>query len=146
MMDCWNGKQRTRSNTANFIVERSIDGQNYQPVGLWLLLMLLAYIAIILPTLILHHLKLLIVYYRLKQVDMGGNYTYSEIVTLAIDKKKGIYFSLSKSCIEEMNLRVYTPQKEKLQWQLVDNNGRLIQHGNMSFPLELPSFRKILVV
>lgn len=122
-------KTENESNTASFIVERSIDGQNFQQVGVVVAANTTGLHSYNLTDPNITSLETVIVYYRLKQVDMGEKYTYSEIVTLAIDKKKGSVTLYPNPVLTEMNLRVYTPQKEKLQWQLIDNNGRLIQHG-----------------
>lgn len=122
-------KTENETNTSGFILERSINGQDYQPVGS----------VIAANTTSIHQynftdpditsLETTIVYYKLKQVDTDGSYTYSKIVTLTIDKRKGSIILYPNPVLRDMNLKIYTPQKEKLLWQLVDNNGRIIQYG-----------------
>jgi ELWxxDGT repeat protein len=122
-------KTENETNTATFIVERSLDGRSYQPVGSVLAANSIGLHSYSFTDPNIVSLETAVAYYRLKQVDTDGNYTYSEIVALAMDKKKGSINLFPNPIISEMNLRIYTPRNEKLQWQLVDNNGRLIRYG-----------------
>lgn len=122
-------KTENESNTANFILERSLDGQSYRSIGSVTAVNAVG----------IHHynftdpnivvFETAIVYYRLKQIDADGSYTYSQVVTLALPLKKPSIVLYPNPVLREMNLRIYTPQQEKLQWQLIDNNGRIIQYG-----------------
>ncbi|MGZ8511502.1 MAG: T9SS type A sorting domain-containing protein, partial [Chitinophagaceae bacterium] len=122
-------KTENETNTENFILERSLDGQGYQPIG--------SVTAVNAAG--IHHynftdpniavFETTIVYYRLKQIDADGSYTYSQIVTLALPLRKPSIVLYPNPVLTEMNLRIYTPQQEKIQWQLIDNIGRIIQYG-----------------
>jgi hypothetical protein len=122
-------KTENETNTANFILERSTDGQSYNSI--------VSVIAANSPGVHNYNftdpnitsLETAIVYYRLKQIDADGSYTYSQIITLAIDQKKASITLYPNPVLRTMNLRIYTPQKERLQWQLIDNNGKIIQYG-----------------
>jgi len=71
-----------------------------------------------------------VVYYRLKQTDIGGSYTYSQTVALPIEQKAASVILYPNPVLNELNLRIYSPVKDKLQWQLIDNGGRMIRQGN----------------
>jgi hypothetical protein len=70
-----------------------------------------------------------VIYYRLKQVDLDGSYDYSNIVTLTIDMQKRSITLYPNPVQNSMNLLITWPQREKWQWQLVDDNGRVVKYG-----------------
>jgi len=82
-------------------------------------------------------------YYRLKQVDFDGQFTYSPVVNVVFDNKAGI--RLAPTPVQDQ-LRVELEEmfQEDAQWQLYDFAGRLVQTGvlsaeNMVFNVEVGS-------
>ena len=82
-------------------------------------------------------------YYRLKQVDFDGQFTYSPVVNVVFDNKAGI--RLAPTPVQDQ-LRVELDEmfQDDAQWQLYDFAGRLVQTGvlsaeNMVFNVEVGS-------
>ena len=117
-------------NTASFIVERSIDGRNYKPIG--------SVTSANTPG--IHYydftdagitsIGVADFYYRLKQTDIDGKYTYSNIVVLSVANGKNFVLLYPNPVKDKINMTINVSQKEKLQWQLVDNMGRKVKAGN----------------
>ena len=70
-------------------------------------------------------------YYRLKQVDFDGQFSYSPVVNVVFDNKAGI--RLAPSPVQDQ-LRVELDEmfQDDAQWQLYDFAGRLVQTGVLS--------------
>ncbi len=70
-------------------------------------------------------------YYRLKQVDFDGQFSYSPVVNVVFDNKAGI--RLAPTPVQDQ-LRVELDEmfQEDAQWQLYDFAGRLVQTGVLS--------------
>src|SRR5690606_37654757 len=116
-------------NTSVFILERSTDGRNYHAIasvpaantdGVH-------YYDYTDPN--INALSSPIVYYRLRQVDIDGQFTYSNIVTLSIDQSKTIVMVYPNPVSHTLNMTVTVEQKEKLQWRILDNTGRVVNNG-----------------
>lgn len=123
-------KTENESNTAGFDVERSLDGLDFQPVGSVTANNTTGIHQYDFTDPNITSLETTIVYYRLRQVDLDGSFVYSKIVSLEIDQRKGSIVLYPNPVQSTMSLSIYLPQKEQLKWQLVDNAGRLIRHGN----------------
>lgn len=70
-------------------------------------------------------------YYRLKQVDFDGQFSYSPVVNVVFDNKAGI--RLAPTPVQDQ-LRVELDEMflDDAQWQLYDFAGRLVQTGVLS--------------
>ena len=122
-------KTDNEPNTSSFIIERSLDGRNYTSIG--------SVSAANSPG--VHYYDFTDVnivslganniYYRLKQTDIDGRYTYSNIVVLSIDNKKPIVLLYPNPAKDKFNMTFTISQNEKLQWLLTDNTGRTIKRG-----------------
>ncbi len=112
-----NWKTENEINTAEFIVERSIDGSNYTAVG--------NIISANAPG--IHDYSFTdrniidlgagIVYYRLKQRDISNRYTYSKVITIAIAAEDNINFNLYPNpAASKINLtdNYFTERKNRL--------------------------------
>ncbi len=123
-------KTENEENTSSFIVERSIDGRNYQSVG--------SVSAANTPG--IHYydftdvnitsLGVNKIYYRLKQTDIDGRFTYSNIIVLSIDNSRPVVMLYPNPAKDNLNITITVPFNEKLQWQLTDNAGRIVKRGN----------------
>jgi len=117
-----NWKTANEKNTLEFIVERSEDGNNYEPVGR------VAsggtgnytYIDKNITT-----LKSATVYYRLREVDVDSRFTYSKIVTLDL---KGVqHFSLYPNpATGRINLQAGNIPSGNIRYKIIDNAGKII--------------------
>ena len=123
-------KTDNESNTASFIIERSIDGRTYKSIG--------SVAAANSPG--IHHydftdanitsLGISYFYYRLKQTDLDGKYVYSNIVVLSVSSGTNFVMLYPNPATDRINMTIHVSQKEKMQWQLMDNMGRRIKTGS----------------
>lgn len=112
-------------NTEEFVVERSINGNNYFPVG----------IIISANTHGIHNYSFTdpnivnlgtdIVYYRLKQRDEDSRYTYSRVVSISIASKTDVDL-YPNPAINRINLAVIASRKEKMDYEVFDNAGKIV--------------------
>ena len=124
-----NWKTDNESNTSSFVIERSTDGRGYTSLG--------SVAAFNSPG--MHYYEFTdvniaslgapVIHYRLKQTDIDGRFTYSTIVTLAINAKINFVNLYPNPVKNKINLTFNVPQKERLQWQLTDNTGRKVKSG-----------------
>ena len=69
-------------------------------------------------------------YYRLRQVDYDGQFSYSPVVTATFGKSH--YMRLAPlPAVETLNIQLETPAKDDGIWQVYDMNGRLILNGQI---------------
>lgn len=123
-------KTDNEENALSFVVERSVDGRNYSGIG--------SVSAINTPG--IHYydftdvnitgLGINKIYYRLKQTDIDGRFTYSNIVILSIDNNRPVVILYPNPIKDKINMTINIARSEKLQWLLSDNNGRIIKRGN----------------
>ena len=123
-------------NTAHFDVERSVDGTNYESIG---------------QVFSLHNSmggnynftdqfpKTGISYYRLKQVDADGEYTYSKVLTVK-RTTSGIITLLPNPATGY--IRILSTSTERLQVKIYSSDGRLMITG-MYTPGEQISISKL---
>jgi ELWxxDGT repeat protein len=140
-----NWKTDNESNTDKFIVERSINGTQYTPVGSVRSANSPGVHTYAYTDDDINSLGTDIVYYRLKQIDIDGHYTYSKIVTLPLRTKSRLML-FPNPATNQLNLTLSLSRKEKLNYQVFDNAGRLvIQHstdllaGINSLPVDIGS-------
>ena len=136
-----NWKTSNEINTKEFVVERSADGSNYISAG--------TVISANSPG--IHNYSFTdpnivttgadIVYYRLKQIDVDGRYTYSKVVTISIKNitDAGLY---PNPATNEINLTLSALRKEKMDYQVFDNAGRIVIQEIM---LVLPGTNRLSV-
>jgi ELWxxDGT repeat protein len=125
-------KTENEVNTTSFVVERSTDGSHYSPVGTITAaktagVNLYNYTDVNIPS-----FGASVVYYRLRQIDADSKFTYSRIVALALDKRKNFAMLYPNPVRNEVNLTITLSRKDRLNWQLVDNSGRIIKNGSIN--------------
>jgi len=69
-------------------------------------------------------------YYRLKQVDFDGKYTYSPVVTATFGKASLMTLA-PMPATETLLIQLEKPAKDDGIWQVYDMNGRLLLSGEM---------------
>lgn len=128
---------------SGFEIERSIDGRNYERIGI---------VAASATTGINNYqftdheftsLGVQVIYYRLRQNMPDGRFTYSRIVALATDSRN-IVVLYPNPATDYANLLVTTGKAQALQCRIVDNNGKLVKQllwnitpGSKSLPVDL---------
>jgi hypothetical protein len=138
-----NWKTENEQNTSHFGIERSTDGRNYTTVG--------NVVALNQPGVHNYNytdnsiaaLAVPVVYYRLKQKDIDGRFSYSRIVALSIDNIMTIVLFYPNPVINEANLTITVDKKEKVQVKIIDNAGKIIKQQELNLIAEAPPFRSI---
>jgi hypothetical protein len=114
-------------NTASFLVERSTDGNNFNTIG----------------TVAAHgnatgtfqyayidndvtRQSSLVIYYRLKLVDIDGAYKYSNIITISLADITGAVTASPNPMSNEVNVTMQAATAGTAQWKLIDNTGRVV--------------------
>ncbi len=72
-----------------------------------------------------------VVYYRLKQIDNDGKFTYSKVVTVML--KSNAETKLSPNPVADVaNLLITIAGPSKAQWQIIDMHGATVRKGSVS--------------
>jgi len=69
-------------------------------------------------------------YYRLKQVDFDGKYSFSPVVSATFGKTRQMTLA-PLPATETLNIQLENPTKDDGIWQVYDMNGRLLLSGEM---------------
>ncbi len=69
-------------------------------------------------------------FYRLKQVDFDGKFSYSPVVSVTIGKVGGVRLS-PQPVLDRLNVALEQPAVEAATWQVYDFAGRLLQSGTL---------------
>ncbi len=121
-----NWKTENEINTEEFIVERSVNGSSYVAVGNVKAVNTSGTHNYTFTDANIVTLPADIIYYRLKQRDIDGRYTYSKIISLSIKKNTTGIILYPNPAISEINLSVVALRKEKMDYQVFDNAGRIV--------------------
>jgi len=136
-------KTDQEANTDHFIIERSINGSQYNAIG--------SVAAANAPGIHTYGftddnvdaLGASIVYYRLKQMDIDGHFTYSKVVTLPL-KTASRLMLYPNPATNQVNLTLSVSRKEKIQYFVYDNAGRMVIRqsteilaGTNSLPIDI---------
>jgi len=120
-------KTSSETNTSHFVVERSLDGRNFQAIGTVLATGTSStteqYQYTDYGVTRLSASKL---FYRLKIVDKDDAFKYSSVVTISLPFITGKLNLFPNPAAEEVTVSVIAPVDGRLQWKLMDNTGRLV--------------------
>jgi hypothetical protein len=123
-------KTENELNTASFKIERSLDGRNYNTIGNVGAVNASGVHNYDYTDANIKSLGASIVYYRLRQIDADTKSTYSSIVALTMDKQKSFVMLYPNPVRKDINLTITLAKKDRLNWQLTDNNGRVLKNGH----------------
>jgi Secretion system C-terminal sorting domain len=144
-----NWKTENEVNTLEFIVERSTDGRNYTAIGSVASANSTGIHYYNFTDLSATSLGTSILYYRLKQKDMDGRFTYSRMVALPLDKSRNIVLFYPNPVINDANLTITVNRREKLQVKIIDNKGSIVKQqqwdvsaGSTSLSIDVQSLAK----
>ena len=121
-----NWKTTDEINTLEFIVERSVNGSNYNSIGSLKAENTAGFHQYSFTDRKIISLGVPVVYYRLKQVDINGRFIYSRIVAISVDNKTIVHF-YPNPAHNEANLVITINKPEQVQWRIIDNAGRVVQ-------------------
>jgi len=132
-------------NTSHFVVERSIDGTNFNGIG--------SVAASGNSSTILNYSfndadaanqGALILYYRLKVADANGSFKYSNTISITLAATKGTITVSPNPAFNELKATIASPVNGNAVWQIIDNTGRsimysniLLKKGNNSLPINI---------
>jgi trimeric autotransporter adhesin len=122
-------------NTANFIVERSLNGADFTAIGTVAAkgnnntTDVFSY-SLVDAEASLQSASLL--YYRLKIVDTDGSSKYSSTITIALTKDDGRVIVTPNPATDNAKLIINAAIAGNVQWKLVDNNGRIVKQSSIN--------------
>jgi PQQ-dependent dehydrogenase (s-GDH family) len=113
-------------NTSHFGIERSTDGRNFDAIGSVTannngIENKYAFVdneVTLLPA--------TVIYYRLKMVDAGGQFTYSNVVTISLNDISGKIVLSPNPAKHETKVTITSASTGKAKWKLTDNTGRVV--------------------
>jgi PQQ-dependent dehydrogenase (s-GDH family) len=121
-------KTENEVNTSHFMVERSIDGYRFNDIG----------------TISANgnnngssfiysftdadagNQQSLLLYYRLKLVDINGSFKYSNVITISLADITGKLTVSPNPVVNELKVNILAPADGRIQWKLIDNTSRVI--------------------
>ena len=123
-----NWKTINETNTLSFDIERSIQGGNYTTIGSVASSNTPGTHQYDFTDNNISSLGVPVVYYRLKQKDIDGHFTYSRIVVLSIHNNRNIVLFYPNPVVNEANLTITVSRPEQVQTRIIDNAGRVVKH------------------
>lgn len=123
----------TELNNDFFTIERSFDGRDYKPIeiitGAGTSQEVLNYQYFDKDVTVFATARS--IYYRLKQTDFDGHFSYSEVIVMEIDPQN-FFDILHQNFIDQtLNVVIFNPQANPVNVQLFDLNGRLLREMNL---------------
>jgi len=128
------------SNLSHFVVERSIDGNNFTSIG---------QVKASGNSSFRSNYSLTddeaesqqsdIVYYRLMLVDKDNIYKYSKVITISLYDRNSVVTVSPNPVSHSAQIRINGQKTGTAQWKLVDNNGRAIQQGQVNVQKGIPT-------
>jgi trimeric autotransporter adhesin len=125
-------KTENEINTSHFVVERSIDGTNFNGIG--------SVAASGNSSTVLNYSfndadaanqGVLILYYRLKVADANGSFKYSNTISITLPVTKGTITVSPNPAFNELKASIISPVNGNAVWQIIDNTGRSIMYNNI---------------
>lgn len=144
-----NWKTTGELQTQSFDIERSLDGRNYLPVGNVRTANTAGIHSYTYTDRNFHSPGVTKLYYRLKQIDINGRFSYSRIVVLSLPQSEPAILLYPNPVINELNLTVSLNRPDKLQTRVYDNSGKTllqqqwqISTGSTSLSLDVSKLSK----
>ncbi len=127
-------KTATEINTSRFVIQRSVDGQNFDQIGS---------VAAIGNTssetnysykdFEVANLSSLNVFYRLKIYDIGGTYRYSNVIRVTLPAIESDLTISPNPAITEVKASITSAEDCAADWQVIDVTGRVLLQNSTSF-------------
>jgi hypothetical protein len=126
-----NWKTDNEQNTAHFEVERSTDGRSFAKIGQVLSANTAGKHSYNFTDAQVANLSTSAVFYRLKQLDQDGKYTYSRIVRIGLNTGKTELLLYPNPVRDQLNLSIHVDQTVRAKWNLLDHGGRVTRTGSL---------------
>jgi hypothetical protein len=114
-------------NTQTFVVERSIDGRKYLTAGTVQAVNEIGVHQYAFTDKHIDRLGASVIYYRLKQVDIDGQSTYSRVLMLQVEQSANRVLCYPNPVTSETSLSITLDKAERVQVRIVDNMGNVMQ-------------------
>jgi hypothetical protein len=124
-------KTTTEVNMSKYEVERSIDGQNYATIGTVAALGGSATNSYSIIDNDAANQPALLLYYRLKMVDMDESYKSSNIVTISLSDIPGKVIVSPNPAAGFTRLSITAAASGNANWRIVDNAGRVVLQNSV---------------
>ncbi len=128
-----NWKTENEVNTSHFVVERSVNGNNFNSIGTVSAAGnnsgVLNYSFTDLDVM---NQQSLIIYYRLKMVDQNGEFKYSNIISVTLADITGAISIAPNPVASEARVTVTAPEDGRVHYKVVDNSGRTVLQNTVS--------------
>jgi hypothetical protein len=72
----------------------------------------------------------LVLYYRLRMVDIDGKFTYSSIITIKLSDITTSASVFPNPAKNETTISISSANGTKIHWQMIDNTGRVLINRN----------------
>ncbi len=68
-------------------------------------------------------------YYRIKQIDFNGEYSYSDVVSVRVEKSKNDIAIYPNPAVDEVNVAIALDEAQEVEMDLYDAKGSLVMKG-----------------
>lgn len=144
-----NWKTTGELQTQSFDIERSLDGVNYSFAGSIRTANTAGEHAYTFTDRNINYAGATKLYYRLKQIDIDGRYSYSRIVILSVAQRGPAVLLYPNPVINELGITVALNRSDKLQTRVYDNSGKTLMQqqwqiaaGSTSLSLDVSKLSK----
>ena len=127
-----NWQTENERNASHFIIERSIEGTAFSPIG--------SVAATGNPGQQTNYgftdreaanLRSLVIYYRLKMTDNDGSYKYSNVIMITLSDITGRVYVMPNPVTSQAKASIIANSDGLLQYKLTDNSGRVIMNKHI---------------
>jgi glucose/arabinose dehydrogenase len=118
-------------NTSEFVIERGIDGKNFQQIGITAAKGSTNKNSYTFTDYGVTRQSSLILYYRLKMVDKDGHFIYSDVVIITLPAVTGKITVFPNPTHNEFNVSISSTTDSKIQWSMTDNAGRVVMQNSV---------------
>ena len=122
-----NWKTENELNTDEFIVERSLNGVQFNEIEKVTALNTPGTHDYSFTDIGIAALGVKTIYYRLQQKDLDGQFTYSKVAAISLDGKADLVKLYPNPAGNDLNLFIYSTIQDNIKWQIFDATGRLIK-------------------
>jgi glucose/arabinose dehydrogenase len=124
-------KTENEINTSNFVVERSIDGTNFNTIGS----VAASGNSSTIRTYSFNdadvaNQRAATIYYRLKLADINGSFKYSNTISVSLPITKATITVSPNPASNELKASVISPVTGNASWQVIDNAGRTVMYSS----------------
>jgi hypothetical protein len=124
-------KTENEVNVSHFVVERSINGTNFNSIGTVAANNITALQEYSFTDNEVANQQSLIVYYRLRMVDIDGQYKYSKVISISLADITERVTVIPNPATNETRLTFTAPKNGMIIYKLIDHTGRTISQNSL---------------